>query len=336
MKMLSRSLGLIALAALLAFGSAPAPATAQVNPTELAVHEDALLDALGRGEVVGGRVSIPNDRAADLIKPGGRDWQSLHSGTMFALSVWAPLAVLGVLVLYYLMRGPIRIDGGRSGRTILRFTGIERFAHWLMAVPFVILALTGLNLVIGAAVIRPLIGAEAFASLTAWGKLAHNFLAWPFMVGVLLTALVWIRDNMPTSVDAQWLAQGGGMFSKGVHPPAWKFNAGQKILFWLVIAGSVVLSVTGLVLLFPNVIDTSATWQLSQILHGVAAAVLSAVIIAHIYLGSIGMEGAFDAISSGEVDANWAHEHHSLWAAEADGSGARHAAPGKGHVAPAE
>jgi len=346
MRLFSRSLGLVALTLALTFGAMYGPAAAQVNPTELAVQEEALLDALGSGEVVAGRVSIPNDRAADLIKPGGRDWQVFHSSTMFALSVWSLLGILAVLAIFYMVRGRIRIEAGPAGRTIRRFGGLERFAHWLTAVPFVILAVTGLNLVIGTRVILPMIGPEAFATLTAWGKIAHNFLAWPFMIGVLLILLVWIKDNIPSRVDGQWLAQGGGLLKRGVHPPARKFNAGQKIVFWLVVLGGISISLSGIALMFPfqfpffaktfEVVNAFGfdlptdlapvqEMQLNQLWHAIMGLFLMVVIIAHIYLGTIGMEGAFDAVSTGEVDENWAREHHALWVEELKEKEAREA-----------
>ena len=340
--MIARARGIGAAFALLAallLALAPAsPAWAQeqqVNPTELSVQEEALLEALTSGEALAGRVSIPNERAADLIKPGGRDWSAFHSTTMFAVSLWSVVGILALLAVFYLVRGRIRIDAGPSGRRIRRFNGLERFAHWLTAVPFVLLALTGLNIVLGRQLLLPLIGPEVFAQVSAFAKLGHNFLAWPFMLGVVLIFLIWVKDNMPSRVDGQWIAAGGGLLKKGVHPPARKFNAGQKLIFWSVVIGGAALSVTGFFLIFPELAGPSANWHLAQVVHGLVAAAMAVIILAHIYIGSIGMEGAFDAMGSGEVDLNWAKEHHSLWVEEEMGRRAGAAGP-KGRVAPAE
>jgi formate dehydrogenase subunit gamma len=327
------------LAAVLVLGLADGPAAAQqVNPTELSVQEEAVLNALQRGDAVAGRVSIPNPRAGDLIKPGGRDWSDLHRSTMFGLTVWTLVGMAAILAIFYLVRGRIRIESGRSGRSILRFNGLERFTHWLTAVTFIVLALTGLNLVIGQYTLLPLFGEGAFGTVSAWGKLAHNYLAWPFMLGIVLIFLVWVRDNIPSRVDGEWLRQGGGLFSKGKHPPARRFNAGQKMIFWSVVIGGAVLSFTGVILIFPDLAGTSANWQLMQVVHGVAAAIMTAIILAHIYLGSVGMEGAYDAMGSGEVDLNWAKEHHSLWVEEQLGASEAHSHGGAAGrpVAPAE
>ena len=185
-----------------------------------------------------------------------------------------------------------------------------------------------------------LIGAEAFSFISIWGKWLHNYVAFAFMIGLALTFVVWIRHNFPHWRDVVWLLKGGGMFVKGSHPPAWKFNAGQKILFWLVMLGGLSLSLSGLALLFPfqtalfaktfaavNMLAGSRAganlptqltpiqeMQYATSWHSIVALALIVVIVAHIYIGTLGMQGAFSAMGSGQVDVNWAKEHHSLWA----------------------
>ncbi len=308
-----------------------APAMAQVNPTTSSVNEDALFKALGTGDAVTGRISIPDASASYLIKPENKAWAALQGETLHTLSIWAVVGMIVLLTAFYLIRGKIRIDAGASGRTILRFNSIERFAHWTLASTFIILALSGLNLIIGKTVILPLVGEAAFGTISAWGKIAHNYLAWPFMVALVMILVLWVIHNLPNSVDLQWIKQGGGLLKKGVHPPAKKFNAGQKLIFWSVIVGGAALSFTGFMLLFPVQAGTTADWQFYQTIHALTAAGLSAIIIAHIYIGSVGMEGAFDAMGSGQVDENWAKEHHSLWVEEVQGE-----KQPKGNTQPAE
>jgi formate dehydrogenase subunit gamma len=290
-------------------------ALAQVNPTASSVQEEALMQALQSGQTVTGRVTIPDAGASILIDPSGRNWAGLHTGTLQWVTIIAILGMLALLVAFFIFRGRIRIDGGFSGRKILRFNSVERFAHWMLATTFIILALTGLNLILGRALVLPLVGERAFGTFTTWGKIAHNYLSWPFMIALALVFVLWVAQNLPSRVDWVWLKQAGGLFQKNVHPPAKKFNAGQKLIFWAVIVGGALLSWSGIMLLFPTTVDPGA-WQFYQILHAVVAAVMMAVILAHIYLGSIGMEGAFAAMGSGEVDENWATEHHALWVEE--------------------
>lgn len=315
MKFLSKLL--IALGVVALLGVAAPGAQAQVNPTQSSVNEDAMFQALGGdSNVVAGRISIPDRNAANLIAPENKNWAALQGQTLHTLSIVAVVGMVALLALFYLIRGKIRVDAGMSGRKILRFNSIERFAHWTLATTFIILALTGLNLIIGKSVILPLFGEAAFGTLSAWGKIAHNFLAWPFMIALVMIVLLWVIHNVPDKVDIEWIKQGGGLLKKGVHPPARKFNAGQKVIFWTVVLGGAALSYTGIMLLFPGDAGTAADWQFYQTIHALVAAAMSAIVIAHIYIGSVGMEGAFEAMGSGEVDENWAKEHHALWVEE--------------------
>lgn len=297
--------------------AAPMPASAQqAAPAD----EAALLQQLQGGPVTG-RVSIPDAKSAVLIQPQGREWRDTLNGPVKSAGGWLLVLTVVGLAVFLAVRGRIKVEHGLSGRTMERFSGTERFAHWLTAICFIVLGLSGLNLSFGRSLIMPLIGPEAFASLTQFGKLAHNFLSFPFVLGVLLMAVLWIRHNIFNAVDIEWLRQGGGLLRKGVHPPAGKFNGGQKVLFWLVVLGTIALAVSGYILMFPFYVTDIAGMQTAQIVHAVAGMVMVAVILGHIYIGTVGMEGAFDAMGSGQVDVNWAREHHSLWVRDAQARG---------------
>jgi formate dehydrogenase subunit gamma len=310
-------------AMLLAVFFVAAPATAQsVNPTAQSVKEEQLLQALKPGEQLSGRISIPDPKAASLIQ-SGRDWRAFNQETLHKLGMWSFLGMLAALVVFYVVRGKIRIDAGPSKQRILRFNTVERFAHWLSAVSFIILAITGANVTFGKLLLAPVMGPEAFAAWAQYAKYIHNYVGFAFMAGVLLVFLVWVKDNIPNAVDMRWFAAGGGLLSKGHHPPAKRFNGGQKIVFWSVVIGGFLLSLSGWYLLFPYS-TTLADVQWYATIHGVAAFVMIALMLAHAYIGSIGMEGAFDAMGSGEVDLNWAKEHHSLWVEEEMRAGKLH------------
>lgn len=311
------ALAVLALGLMLGLGSM-APATAQqAAPAD----EAALLQQL-KGAPVAGRVSIPDAKSGVLIQPQGREWRQTLEGPVKSVGGWLLALTVVALAAFMAIRGRIKIEHGVSGRTIERFNGLERFAHWLTAICFVILGLSGLNISFGRTLLLPVMGPEAFTSLSAFGKLAHNFLSFPFVLGVLLMAVLWIRHNIFNAIDMEWFRQGGGLLQKGVHPPAGKFNGGQKVIFWLVVLGAAVLSVSGYILMFPFYVTDIAGMQLSQLVHAIAGIVMVAVILAHIYIGSIGMEGAFDAMGSGQVDINWAREHHSLWVKDVTARGA--------------
>jgi formate dehydrogenase subunit gamma len=206
----------------------------------------------------------------------------------------------------------VRIESGRSGRTLVRFNGFERFVHWMTAMAFIVLAISGLNVTFGKELLTPLIGPVAFAEWAQWAKYAHIYLSFPFTLGVALTFLMWLAWNLPTGTDFKWFAEGGGLVG-GKHPPARRFNGGQKAIYWIVVLGGAAVAATGYVLVFPFYGTGIAGMQTAQMIHGIVGLLFIAIMLAHIYIGTIGMQGAFEAMGSGEVDVNWARQHHSLW-----------------------
>jgi formate dehydrogenase subunit gamma len=293
-------------------------------------------------------VSIPDKKAGVMIQSEGENWRNVRNGPIANLGSWILVGMVVWLAVFFVLRGRIRIDSGFSGKLIQRFNSIERFAHWLTACSFMVLGLTGLNVMYG----RYLFGKSGeaggdfsgthqfFAFITYYGKLLHSYVAFAFMAGVIMIFVLWVKDNIPQRIDIKWFAIAGGLFSKNVHPPARKFNGGQKFIFWVVVLSGVSLAVSGLSLMFPftfgvfeptfaalNVfgfgfpesLTMIEEMQLSQLWHSIVAVVTIAIIISHIYIGSLGMEGAWDAMGSGMVDENWAREHHGLWVAEVKG-----------------
>ena len=298
----------------LLFVLAAAPSVAQqpptsVNPTASSVKEDELLRQMS---IISGRGTIPDAKSYNLEQPAGRSWREFQQVTLPWIGAIVILGMLAVLVLFYLIRGMVRIESGRAGRTIVRFNAFERFVHWVTATCFIILAITGLNITFGKTLMLPWMGLEAFAAWSQWGKYAHNYLSFPFTIGVVLIFLIWIAGNIPNRLDVEWLKRGGGMVGKD-HPPAQRFNAGQKMIYWIVIIGGTAVAVSGYLLMFPFYGTGIAGMQLAQIVHGVVALLFVAVMLAHIYIGTIGMEGAFEAMGTGTVDENWAKQHHALW-----------------------
>src|SRR5215813_4756310 len=179
-----------------------------VNPTAQSVKEQELLKELQR---IQGRSSLPDARTGVLEQPAGRDWRQFHQVTLRWIGAIVILGMLAVLMLFYLIRGMVRIEAGRSGRTIVRFNAFERFVHWMTATCFIILALSGLNITFGKQLLLPLIGPGAFSAWSQWAKYAHNFLSFPFTLGVILILLMWIAWNFPSRVDVEWLKAGGGI-----------------------------------------------------------------------------------------------------------------------------
>ncbi|MGZ5828113.1 MAG: formate dehydrogenase subunit gamma [Xanthobacteraceae bacterium] len=283
-----------------------------VNPTASSVKEDQLLQQM---KIINGRGTIPDAKSYNLEQPAGRDWRDFHQYMLPWIGGIAILGMLAVLVLFYLIRGMVKIEAGRSGRTIVRFNAFERFVHWMTATCFIILALSGLNITFGKTVLLPPLGADTFAEWSQWAKYAHNYLSFPFTIGVVLILLMWIAGNIPNRVDVEWIKRGGGLVGND-HPPAYRFNAGQKMIYWIVIIGGGSAAVSGYLLMFPFYATDIAGMQLAQIVHGTVAVLFVAAMLAHIYIGTIGMEGAFEAMGEGTVDVNWAKQHHALWLTE--------------------
>ncbi len=298
--------------ALLALATIALPAAAQqqgVNPTANAVKEDQLLQELNR---IQGRGTIPDTRSYTIEQPAGRDWRHFHEVTLRWIGAVAILGILALLVIFYLSRGMIRIESGRSGRTIVRFNMLERLVHWMTATCFVILAISGLNITFGKPLLLPLLGPQAFSAWSELAKYAHNYLSFPFTLGVVLIFLMWIAGNIPNRTDVEWLKRGGGMVGHD-HPPAYRFNAGQKLIYWIVVIGGGAVAITGYLLMFPFYGTNIEDMQTAQVVHAIVSVLFVAAMLGHIYIGTIGMEGAFEAMGSGTVDLNWAKEHHSLW-----------------------
>jgi formate dehydrogenase subunit gamma len=307
---------LIAILALCLTAALTVPAMAQqqkqpdsVNPTAQSVKEQQLLQELQK---IQGRSSLPDSRTGVLEQPAGRDWRQFHQVTLRWIGAIAILGMLAVLILFYLIRGMVKIEAGRSGRTLVRFNAFERFVHWMTASCFIVLALSGANITFGKELLTPLIGPEAFASWSQWAKYAHNYLSFPFTLGVVLMFLMWVAWNIPSGVDVRWIREGGGIVGEN-HPPARRFNAGQKAIYWVVVLGGAAAAITGYLLMFPFYATDVSGMQTAQMVHGIVGMLFIAIMLAHIYIGTIGMQGAFEAMGTGEVDVNWARQHHSLW-----------------------
>ncbi|SMP03761.1 formate dehydrogenase subunit gamma [Shimia sagamensis] len=287
------------------------------------------------------RTSAPGPTAGLLIQDSGMKWLAFREGPLLRYGLIFLGVMMAAILAFYLYRGKILIDGPKTGRMIIRFDAFERFSHWVMGVSFILLGLSGLYLIAGRKFLIPWMGHGVYADIAEAGKWVHNNISWAFMISLVLVFILWVKHNIPDRGDIQWMAKAGGLFSKGVHPPAKKFNAGQKIIFWSVIILGFSISLSGVALLFPfevsvfaktfqivnmtglpnlimgaplpEVLSPYEEMQLSQLWHGIVAFLFIGIIIAHIYLGSVGMEGAIETMATGEVDEQWAKEHHSIW-----------------------
>jgi formate dehydrogenase subunit gamma len=272
--------------------------------------------------------SLPGAEKGVLIQPfvqypgsrvtnAGEAWRQVRNHWIIpyggALVIISALAML----LFYLARGPIGHSTNTGTKRIERFTYFERAAHWSNATAFVVLAISGIVMAFGKFFLLPLIGHTLFGLLTYLLKTLHNFFGPLFAVSLLIVIVTFVRDELPQRGDLHWLLHAGGVFRKdGKEIPAPRFNAGEKVIFWLgaLLLGSIAVG-SGLVMdkLIPDLAYLRGDMQVAHMVHAMAAVLMIAMLIVHIYLGTVGMRGAYRAMRDGYVDDAWAQEHHELW-----------------------
>jgi formate dehydrogenase subunit gamma len=260
-----------------------------------------------------GYSSLPAREAGVLVQSAGETWRQIRNGPVTFYGGWLLVIAVLVLAAIYFSLGPVRLHDKPTGRMVERFSPVERWAHWSTAITFVVMAVTGLIMLFGKHVLLPVLGYTLFAWLTALAKNLHNFVSPLFAVSVVALILIFVRDNFPKAGDLGWIL-GIPKFFLGKHLPSGRFNGGEKGWFWVGVVGlSLALVVSGAILLFPNFDQLRSTMQTWSVVHWICAILLVAMSLGHIYVGTIGVEGAYQSMREGHVDETWAKEHHSLW-----------------------
>ena len=284
------------------------------------------------GKGVAGYSSLPVREAPEagvLIQPfveypgsrltnAGEAWRQVRNNWIIPYGGSLLFIVALAIAIFYWRKGKIPLHGTPTGRQIERFTPFERAAHWSNAIAFVTLAISGLVMAFGKFILQPVIGDTLFGWLTYALKNAHNFAGPLFAVSLVVVFFTFVKDNLPAKGDLVWLLKGGGILS-GKEVPSHRFNAGEKVVFWggVFLLGAVVVA-SGFVLdkIVPGMVYERGTMQVAHMVHAVATVLMMAMFLGHIYIGTIGMEGAYDAMRTGYVDETWAKEHHELWHAD--------------------
>jgi formate dehydrogenase subunit gamma len=252
--------------------------------------------------------------AGVLIQSGGETWRQIRNGPVTLIGGLLLILVPIAIGVFYGWNGPVKLHGQPTGRLVQRFTYWERIIHWSTAITFVLLAVTGTLIFFGKYVLIPIIGYTGFSWFAAISKNVHNIVGPLFIFCVACMFFMFVRDNLWQKIDWEWLKKAPQVLTGKGHAPSGKFNAGEKAWFWGGVAFlGLVVGVTGLILDFPNFAQTRTTMQVANIIHGVGALLFIAASLGHIYIGTIGTEGAYDAMRTGKVDEAWAKEHHELW-----------------------
>jgi formate dehydrogenase subunit gamma len=243
----------------------------------------------------------------------GEAWRLFRNNLITPIGGWLFLAVAVVIGVFHWLKGPVKVHESPTGRLIQRFTPFERYVHWVMGISFAILGVTGLIILLGKYVLLPVIGYTLFSWLSSLSKNLHNFVGPIFALSLVVFIIRYIKDNIPRGYDVKWFGSAGGMFG-GKHVPSGRFNGGEKAWFWIgVVVLSLIVSITGLILNFPNFDQVRAVMIQANILHGIAGMAVIILAVGHIYMGTIGVEGAYGSMRYGYVDEAWAKEHHQLW-----------------------
>jgi formate dehydrogenase subunit gamma len=294
----------------------PASSSSVVNP-----GADLWRAVRQRDGIVSGTTQARGVDAGTLINPAGEEWRDYRNSKLIPYSAYIFGAVLAVFLIYYLVRGRIRIKDGRSGVLIPRFTLFARWVHWVGAVTFMVLAFTGLVLLYGKLVLIPILGPEGFGVTASVGKWLHDVTAPVFIVALVFMIFTFLKESLINfKVDGMWFLRAGGYLG-GKHPSAEKVNAGQKLWYWAVALGGLAIVASGLVMYFPNFEQGRILIQDSHMIHTLASVFVIAFMIVHIYLASFGVEGALECMTTGYCDSNWAKEHHDLWYEEMEKEG---------------
>jgi len=264
------------------------------------------------GAILEGTSQVKSVDSGVLINARGEEWARFRVTKLSSYGGIAIAAIFVIVILLYVVRGKILIDGGLSGRMVRRFTDYERIVHWTLAIVFLFLAITGLILLLGKPLLIPLFGKEVFSVFASASKEGHNLFGPLFLVSLVMMFLSFARRNIYEKGDLTWLLKGGGIIGDG-HVSGGFFNMGEKTWYWMVILIGFVIAISGLILVSPVFGQGRWIMELSHVVHTIGALILITVSVGHMYLGSIGSEGAMEGMKSGYVDINWADAHHDRW-----------------------
>ena len=257
--------------------------------------------------------SVKGVETGVLVQSAGETWRELRNGPVTFYGGLLLIAIPVLIFLFYRRYGPLKLHDKPTGRVIQRFSDWDRVVHWSTAISFVVLAITGVIILFGKHIILPIFGYTLFSWLATLAKYLHNFVGPLFIFCVAAMFVTYLKDNLYKAHDFLWFKKAGGMFTKE-HVPSGRFNAGEKSWFWLgTFLLSIIVAVTGLILDFPNFDQGRALMQQANVIHAVFAVIYIAVSLGHIYMGTIGVEGAYQSMRNGTVDETWAREHHELW-----------------------
>jgi formate dehydrogenase subunit gamma len=263
-----------------------------------------------------GTTTVAGQERGVLIQNGGQNWRRIRNGLIAGVAPWILAVVFFAIALFFVVFGRDKLEERPDGTTIPRFSAAERWLHWITAGVFIIMAISGLSMLFGRAVLIPVMGQTGFSGYMGVAMGLHNYCGPIFLAGVLVEILAWLRFNVPRKMDLVWFKNLGGMAGRGPRPHSGKINGGEKAWFWILVVAGLGIGATGLILDFPNFGQPRWLMQIAHGIHASLAVLFVAASLGHIYIGTIGAEGTFQGMWRGEVSTAWAKQHADLWYAE--------------------
>ncbi len=218
----------------------------------------------------------------------GQPFTQLQSELFWKIFLGVITVIPGVFLLHFLIVGAKSF--AHDGPQILFFNFFTRIVHWIGAISFALLVITGLLIIFGA-----IFGGGAPIRLA---RHIHIINAMVFAVIAVFMFLIWVKDMFPTFYDIKWIFILGGYLSKKKKPvPAGKFNAGQKAWFWLATVGGGIMAYTGYIIWGMN--GDLDTVRLYTIVHNVLGMVLISLFLTHLYMSLFAIKGSLHSMISG-------------------------------------
>lgn len=261
----------------------------------------ALAFGANADSAIWGKELVPNILGYD--KEG-----SLHLGTLFTLlqGKYFSIAFLAILfgvpavfAIHYFIIGPKIFSHDR--KKIKVFNIFHRLIHWIAGFSFLVLIPTGFVMIFGS-----IFEGGAFVRIC---KELHAISTVFFAISVIPMTIMWFREMLPTTDDIKWMMILGGYLSKVKRPiPAGKFNAGQKMWFWVCTFGGILMILTGAAMYFQDFrLEVLATYGISQIdflrasaiIHNVLGMAVAALFFTHVYMSMFAIKGAIHSMISG-------------------------------------
>ncbi len=260
-----------------------------------------------------------------LINVAGNQGKELRNQYLTPIMAIAVVGVFGAFVLFYLVNGPSKLHHGFSGKLVFRWSKADLIIHWVVAISCLILIFTGLNIMLGKHVLQPYVSGDIWAALIYGSKTIHDWVGPLFIASWAVLVVKWMPDQLFKSYDLKWFMLVGGYINfgpfKGKHPDSGFANAGEKMWFWTLAIFGLFISISGIMMVLPNLDLPREASMAALLVHGISATLIIAFTIVHIWMATVLSEGGMECMKSGYCDENWAMQHHNVWYDEIKANG---------------